>query len=184
MSLGEPGEYKFDKRYEAQKPYVYINLYNNHWRTNFSTWIGNGQRMSAKVRIWTFDKFTVESSIYTPAMEMRVPMKVAASKVKNGKLPVMQHGISLSRKGVAVSAFGPNPDGDGYILRLWENAGKSGVCTITLPEGLTAKTVQPVDLRGRPRGEPIAIKRGSSKADLNAYAPATFQFYIDKTFYP
>ena len=71
VSLGEPGEYKFDKRYEPEKPYIYLNLYNNHWRTNFPSWIGNGQRMSARVRIWTFDKFFSESSLFTPAMEDR-----------------------------------------------------------------------------------------------------------------
>ncbi len=179
VSLGEPGEYKFDKRHEARKSFVYLNLYNNHWRTNFSAWIGNGQPMSARVRIWTFEKFSVESSLYTPAMETRVPLQVACSKVKNGNLPVTQAGIVLSRKGVAVSAFGPNPDGDGYILRLWENAGAGGVCTVTLPDGFKARTVHPVDLRGRQQGSPITINGGSFKADLHAYAPSTFRFDME-----
>ncbi|MDR3260372.1 MAG: hypothetical protein LBT78_00905, partial [Tannerella sp.] len=54
LSLGEPGEYRFDAQYTSEKPYMYINLYNNHWRTNFAGWIGHGQRMSAKVRLWSF----------------------------------------------------------------------------------------------------------------------------------
>lgn len=174
VSLGEPGEYKFDKRYEPAKPYVYLNLYNNHWRTNFPAWIGSGQRMSAKVRIWTFDKFSSESSLYTPAMETRVPVQAACSKVKNGKLPVTQQGISLSRKGIAVTAFGPNPDGEGTVLRVWEQAGNSGLCTIRLPEGIKADHVQPVDLRGLVKGKPIKVMNGEFTFDLKAYAPASF----------
>jgi len=175
VSLGEPGEYKFDKRYEPTKPYVYLNLYNNHWRTNFPAWIGNGQRMSARVRIWTFDKFATESSLYSPAMETRVPLQVACSKVKNGRLPVTSEGISLSRKGIVVTAFGPNPDGEGTILRVWEQAGNSGSCTIKLPDGTNVDAVQPVDLRGRETGQSIKVRNGSFTFDLKAYAPASFQ---------
>ncbi len=174
VSLGEPGEYKFDKRYEPEKPYVYLNLYNNHWRTNFSSWIGNGQRMSTRVSIWTFSKFATESSLYTPAMEIRIPMQVASSKVKNGKLPVFQQGISLSRKGVAVSAFGPNPDGEATILRLWEQGGKSGNLEVTLPAGAKFTTAQMVNLRGEYKGNPINISNGILSFYLNAYAPKSY----------
>ena len=174
VSLGEPGEYKFDKRYKPEKPYIYLNLYNNHWRTNFPAWIGNGQRMSARVRIWAFDKYSHESSLYTPAMETRVPLLVACSKVKNGKLPVTQQGISLSRKGVAVTAFGPNPDGEGTIFRLWEQTDISGPCTVKLPEGIKVKTVQPVDLRGTLKGDPVEVVNGEFTFNLKSYTPASF----------
>jgi hypothetical protein len=178
VSLGEPGEYQFDARYEADKPYLYINLYNNHWRTNFSAWIGNGQPMWARVRLWTFDDFSVEGSLYTPAMETRVPLQVASSKVRHGRLPVAQSGIVLSRKGVAVSAFGPNPDGAGYILRLWENTGSGGACTVALPQGLATASLQPVDLRGRLHGKPIQVEQGVFTAQLRPYAPVTYQFEL------
>ena len=174
VSLGEPGEYKFDKRYEPKKPYIYINLYNNHWRTNFPAWIGNGQRMSAKVRVWAFDKFTSEGSLYTPAMETRVPLLVACSKVKNGKLLVMQQGISLSRKGVALTAFGPNPDGDGTVLRVWEQGGTTGKLEVTLPSDAKFATAQPVNLRGEKTGETVKLTDGKFSFDLHAYAPASF----------
>jgi alpha-mannosidase len=174
VSLGEPGEYKFDKQYEPTKPYIYLNLYNNHWRTNFPAWIGNGQRMSARVRIWTFDTFAIESLLYTPSMETRVPLQVACSKVKNGKLPVTQQGISFSRKGVALSAFGPNPDGDGIVLRVWEQGGVSGNLEIILPSVAKFTTAQPVNLRGEKLGEPVKITDGRLSFNLHAYAPASF----------
>ncbi|MFH0761095.1 MAG: hypothetical protein V2A67_06295 [Bacteroidota bacterium] len=174
VSLGEPGEYKFDKRYEPDKPYVYLNLFNNHWRTNFPAWIGNGQRMSARVRIWTFEKYTTESALYTPAMETRVPMQAAGSKVRNGKLPVTNQGIGFSRKGVALSAFGPNPDGDGIILRVWEQGGISGQMEIILPEGSKFTTATPVNLRGEEEGPSVPIERGVLKSELRAYEPKSF----------
>ncbi len=174
LSLGEPGEYKFDKRRIAKKPYAYLNLYNNHWRTNFSAWVGNGQSMSAKVRIWTFDKYANEGSLYTPGMETRVPLQVACSKVKNGRLPLTQQGISLSRKGVALSAFGPNPDGEGVLLRVWERGGTSGKLEVVLPKEFKFQSIQAVDLRGRPISKDISIKGTSLSFDLNAYSPASF----------
>ncbi|MEZ2336354.1 hypothetical protein AB6735_12010 [Mucilaginibacter sp. RCC_168] len=174
VSLGEPGEYKFDKRYKPRKPYVYINLYNNHWRTNFPAWIGNGQRMSARVRIWAFDKFTSESALYTPAMETREPMLAACSNVKNGSLPVTQAGISLSRKGVAVTAFGPNPDGEGIVLRIWEQGGLTSKIEVSLPQNIKKTSAQPVNLRGENYGKPIDIKDGKLTFEIHAYAPASF----------
>jgi len=177
VSIGEPGEYKFDKRYGPTNPYVYINLYNNHWRTNFAAWIGNGQRMSTRVRVWSFDKFTSESSLFTPAMETRVPLQVACSKVKNGKLPVSQQGISISRKGVSLTAFGPNPDGIGTIIRFWEQGGTFGKLEVTLPSGSKFTNALPVNLRGEKRGKPIRIINGRLVFDLQAYAPASFILY-------
>jgi alpha-mannosidase len=174
VSLGEPGEYKFDKRYEPKKSYIYLNLYNNHWRTNFPSWIGTGQRMSARVRLWTYDKFNTESSLYTPAMEARVPLMAAASKVKNGKLPVSQPGIALSRKGVALTAFGPNPDGEGTIIRVWEQSGTTGNLEVTLPAGSKFTSAMPVNLRGEKFNEPVIIKNGKISFYLKAYAPVSF----------
>jgi hypothetical protein len=180
VSLGEPGEYKFDRQYRPEKPYIYVNLYNNHWRTNFPAWIGNGQRMSARVRIWAFDKFTAESSLYTPGMETRVPLQVACSKVKNGNLPAVRPGITLSRKGVAVTAFGPNPDGDGLIFRVWEQGGLSGTLEVSLPAGAKFNLARPVDLRGGATGEPISITEGKLTFNLHAYSPASFVLYHEQ----
>jgi len=171
VSLGEPGEYKFGKRYEPKKPYVYLNLYNNHWRTNFAPWIGDGRRMSARVRLWAFDKFNSESALYSPAMEARVPLVAAGSRGKPGQLPATQAGLTLSRKGVAVTAFGPNPDGAGTVLRVWEQGGVSGELVI---EGLKSATATPVNLRGEKIGEAVAIHNGRLAFNLHAYAPASY----------
>jgi len=172
VSLGEPGEYKFDRRYEPKLPYIYVNLYNNHWRTNFAGWIGDGRRMVSRVRIWAFDRFDPESALYSPSMEARVPLAAARSTARPGKLPPMQAGISLSRKGVAITAFGPNPDGPGTVLRLWEQGGRSGRLVVTLPGRF--ETAEPINLRGERLGPSIPIRKGELQLDLGAYAPASF----------
>ena len=85
-----------------------------------------------------------------------------------------QAGLSVSRSGVLVTAFGQNPDGAGTLLRLWEQAGQSGECTVRLPAGLNARTLQPVNLRGLPEGQPVALKGESFAVPLRPYAPLSF----------
>lgn len=174
VSLGEPGAYKFEERYAPAKPWVYVQLYNNHWRTNFVSWVGNGERMESRVRLWAFDKYATEPSLYTPAMEARLPLAAARSTSRPGKLPVAQAGVSPSRKGVMVTAFCRNPDGNGTVLRLWEQAGTSGELTVALPAGAPFKTATPVNLRGEPTGPAQAIEGNQIKLNLHAYAPASF----------
>lgn len=172
VSLGEPGEYKFEKRYVPQRPYVYLNLYNNHWRTNFAAWVGRGERMESRVRLWAFDKFASESSLCTPALEARSPLLAARSTSRPGKLPPTQAGVTLSRKGVLVTAFGKNPDGPGTILRLWEQGGNSGDLTVKLSGSF--RTATPVTLRGEKTGPAVAIADGAFTVNLGRYSPATF----------
>jgi hypothetical protein len=174
VSLGSPGEYKFAKRYVPSRPYIYVHLYNNHWRTNFRSWIGDGARMTSTIRLWAFDQFNAESCLYTPAMENRVPVAAARSVAHPGKLPPAQAGITLSRKGVAVSAFGPNPDGKGIILRVWEQTGTTGELTVTLPTVAKFVTATPVTLRGQNTGEPLKVADDKLTFNLKAYAPVSF----------
>ncbi|MDD8026238.1 MAG: hypothetical protein PHI34_06980, partial [Acidobacteriota bacterium] len=174
ISLGVPGLYKFDKRYAPEKPYVYVQLYNNQWRTNFAAWIGDGGRMTSRLRLWAFDKFATESALYTPAMEARVPLHVGRSRSKPGPLPASQTGIELSRKGVAVTTFGPNPDGAGTVFRVWEQGGVSGRLEVVLPAAAGFTTVIPVNLRGEAIGKIIRVLNDRFSFDLPAYAPASF----------
>ena len=172
VSLGRPGSHKFSQRYEPTEAAVYFNLYNNHWQTNFPNWVG-GKR-SSRVRLWTFDKFQSEPALYSPSMETHTPLRVARSTCKPGILPAAQAGIILSRKGVAVTAFGENPDGEGLIFRLWEQGGVPGKLTVNLPKGMKAIKATPVNLRGETTGKPVTIKNGLLEIRLGAYAPASF----------
>jgi hypothetical protein len=172
VSLGEPGLFKFDARYLPGASRVFVQLYNNQWRTNFAAWIGEGGRMTSRVRLWSFDAFDPESSLFTPAMEARTPLRIARSRSLPGALPPAQAGVELSRKGVAVTAFGPNPDGGGTIFRVWEQGGRGGRLDVVVPSHFA--TAIPVNLRGEMIGRVIRLSSGRFSFDLPAYAPASF----------
>ena len=105
---------------------------------------------------------------------MRYPVQTASVDAPAGKLPPKQAGLSVSRPGVLVTAFGANPDGEGRLLRVWEQAGVSGKLTVELPKGTKAATATPVNLRGEKTGQAKSIRSNKLNFDLGAYAPASF----------
>ncbi len=172
LSLGEPGIYKFKDRWHNPKAAVYVHLFNNKWNTNFrSFWEGS---FSARVRLWPIAKFDAEKDLVTPSEETLAPLRTGLANCKAGPLLPAARGLALSRRGIAATAFGPNPDGAGTLLRLWEMAGVSGACTVTLPEALKVGAVRPVDLRGRPVGPPLALKDHTFTTELRGFAPASY----------
>jgi hypothetical protein len=74
----------------------------------------------------------------------------------------------------AFIAFGENPDGEGTILRLWEQAGIYGNCTVRLSGETKVTSVQPINLRGEKQGNPIKVKNGEFSFELKKYTPASF----------
>jgi alpha-mannosidase len=125
------------------------------------------------VRLWTFDRETpVEEVMATAALEARNPLLATVTTGQGRSLPAMQSGVTVSRKGVALTAFGQNPDGTGTLLRVWEQAGVSGGLTITIPGNFTSATA--VNLRGEPLGQPQALSAGKIAVALEKFAPAGF----------
>ena len=149
---------------------VYLNLYNNQWNTNFRYWYPG--TWSSRVRLWTFDAGTPpEAVIATSALEARNPL-LAFPTGGTGNLLSEQTGLTVSRQGTIVTAFGQNPDGAGTLLRVWEQAGVSGELTVTLPGKFTSAT--PVNLRGERLGEAGKLSNGKLVLNLGAFAPASF----------
>jgi hypothetical protein len=109
----------------------------------------------------------------TPALEARNPLLAVATSGAGGKLASEQAGLTTSRKGVLVTAFGANPDGPGTLLRLWEMAGTAGELSIILPAGAKFSTVTPVNLRGEKLGNPIAIVDRKIVLNLGAFEPVS-----------
>ena len=172
-SLGRPGLWRYEPDYVPTESEVFANLYNNQWNTNFPLWIPGS--WSASLRVYPVAHGAdEEQAIFTPAWEIRQPAVAAFAAGKTTGVQQQGGGVALSRKGVRVTAFCPNPDGTGTVLRVWEQAGKSGDITVTLPQGMKAATAQPVNLRGEIAGEPIAVKNGSFTFALGAWAPKSF----------
>jgi hypothetical protein len=175
VSLGQPGCYQYSKYYSPKAPNVFVNLFNNQWSTNFRLW--NQGTWTSRIRIWTINGRNAEKSLTTPSAETRQPLLAATAENNGGKYPATQTGVELSRRGVNITAFGPNPDGDGIVLRLWEMAGQSGKCRVRLPfgtNGLDVKYAKPVDLRGSAKEPGIPIKNGAFQAVLKPFAPASY----------
>jgi alpha-mannosidase len=172
VSLGTPGSYRFIAQWDRPKSHVYVNLFNNQWNTNFrSFWQGD---LTVRARLWTIDRYAPEKNLTTPLTETLTPLLAGACNYGTGALPSTASGVSLSRKGVLLTAFGPNPDGQGTLLRVWEDAGQSGPLTIALPRQMRVRDVQPIDLRGRPVGQPLPAVDGGFTFELRAFQPASF----------
>jgi hypothetical protein len=172
VSIGVPGCWKFDKTYVPKKPTIYFNLFNNQWTTNYRFW--NEGKWAYRFRIWSFDKYDAATALITPSLEMRYPVQTASANARRGKLPTQQTGLSVSRPGVMVTAYGANPDGEGTLLRVWEQTGVSGKLTIELPKGSKATKAKPVNLRGEKIGKDISVRDNKLTFELSAYAPVSF----------
>lgn len=190
VSLGRPGIYRHTREFTPREPVVLVNLFNNVWGTNFQQWIGGS--WTSRVRLWATSsalpragegpgvrgadggtRATLESDLITPAWQARSRAKAAFFRGPAGTLPPERSGLELSRRGVQITAFGQNPDGDGTLLRLWEQAGRDGVCRVRLPDGSQAATAQPCDLRGRAQGKPIPVRGGQFEIRVARFAPAS-----------
>lgn len=176
-SIGEPGLWKYSTNYIPEKAELYANLYNNQWNTNFPLWVDGS--WNASMRLWPIvEEVTEEEALFTPAWEYRQDLLTGFTDGPAGSLAVSQTGLSLSRKGIRVTAFCPNPDADkgepGTLIRLWEQAGLSGEVVISLPSGFQATQAQPVNLRGEKTGGPLKVRRGRLKLNIKAYAPYSF----------
>ncbi len=171
VSLGQPGGFRYTRHWSPRRPTVFVNLFNTIWGTNFQQWIGGS--WTSRVRIWSVAGKGAEADLITPAWEARTPCLSAIFEGPAGKLPLTQAGIEISRKGVLVTAFGPNPDGEGTLLRLWEQVGQDGLCKVKLPESFRGHKARLCDLRGRPIEGEVPVQDGWLEVMLTRFAPTS-----------
>jgi alpha-mannosidase len=179
VSLGRPGDWRYSENYASSHPVIYVNLFNNQWGTNFQQWIGGS--WSSTVRVWPVRNEREADVLAENSIEWRGEAVAAVADGAGGTLPLTRAGITVSRKGVQVTAFGSNPDGEGTVLRLWELSGQSGPVTVSLPVGWTNERGAAVTLRGvRVAGAPASLASGGVSIDLRANAPASILFEMKR----
>ncbi|MFI5380377.1 MAG: hypothetical protein ACHRHE_13845 [Tepidisphaerales bacterium] len=185
VSLERPGLWHYSRDFVAHKPDVFVSLFNNLYSTNFAQWIEGS--WSSRVRLWLIDtRESTASSLIGNSWESRVACLAAVADGSPGKLPPQATGLAIERpadpkavgtlsRGPLVTAFGPNPYGEGTLLRLREQAGDGSVFEVHLPRGMDAATAEPCDLRGQPTGPPIAVSgQGVFSVQIRPMAPASF----------
>ncbi|MFB3829900.1 MAG: hypothetical protein ACE15B_24235 [Bryobacteraceae bacterium] len=172
VSLDHPGLWQYTREFPPSRPRVFVNLFNNLWGTNFAQW--NGGSWTSRVRVWSIRAYERFAALERPSLEARSPLLGVVTRGGAGKLPPSRPGMQISREGVVATAFGPNPDGEGLVLRLWEQSGRDGPAEVCMPEGLAPRLVQPIDLRGRPVGEKAPLRGRCFTAPLKHNAPASF----------
>ncbi len=177
VSLGQPGCWQYSHDYVPQKPAAYVNLFNNQWSTNFRLW--NSGTWKYRVRVWAVGRYEPGRDLINPALDARYPLQAYRLDAPAGRVPVTQDGIAIDRKGMLVTALTKNTTGHGFLLRLWELSGQSGTCEIKFPRKMQARSLQMVDLRGKPIGSPFPVKAAYLRADhcvvpIQAHAPITF----------
>jgi len=171
MSFGDKGLCTIDPDYVPTKPIALVNMFNNIWTINFPYWIKGS--LSSRVRIWVTENLK-DSSLVIAATEARYPVMAGNADGKAGKLPITATGIELSRKGVDLISFISNPDGNGSLIRLWEQTGISGNLIVRFPEGSKFSKATPVNLRGEKEGKPIPVSDQRLKFFMKAYNPSSF----------
>ncbi|MBN8461063.1 MAG: hypothetical protein J0M04_24815 [Verrucomicrobia bacterium] len=175
VSLDKPGLWWWSTDFVPNKPTVFVNLYNNMWNTNFPLWQDGS--WSERVRVWPLSgTATTAAELNERSWEARAPLQAAIADGPGGRLPERASGLSLSRRGTLVTAFGTDPDGivPGTLLRVWEQSGQGGPLTVSLPPGFGAISAIPVNLRGEATGAPLPVSKDRLTFALGTYQPASF----------
>ncbi|HVU84078.1 MAG TPA: hypothetical protein VHC50_04510, partial [Puia sp.] len=182
ISIDRPGIGVYSRSRTLTSGAVFSNLYNNAWGTNFTEWIEGSH--AAKFYVWSYKNYSAPAALVTPAEETRTPLSAAYyaptglsfayNYETSGELPDTQPGLMLDRKGVLVTSF--NEHGNEAMIRLWEEAGSSGKCTVTLPRHSSFKVAYPCNLRGERTANAagIPISNNSFDFEIGPNQPRTF----------
>jgi hypothetical protein len=87
--------FQFSKNEELTPGKVFLYLYNTHRGTNFTEWIEGS--FNSKMYVWSCGDYDAEKVFITSSKETRVPLKAVLYEGSEGKIPVVQEGISLCR---------------------------------------------------------------------------------------
>ena len=108
----------------------------------------------------------------TPSEETRVLLKGVFYNGLRGDKPGMREGVTLSRKGILMTAYQKRKEGT--LLRLWEQTGNAGMCEVNLIKESNFKSAYPCDLRGKIIDkEGIEISNNAFQFMIHANQPAS-----------
>ena len=153
ISLDATGLFDFGRSFVPQTGLVFANLYNTQWGTNFTEWVDRGFHLRYRIR--SFAKYDPALSLAVPSEEVRLPLMASYADTPKGKIPVYMAGFSLDKKGVYLTSARKTEKG--WIVRIWDQSGKSDKVKLTLPADLKVRKAEELDLRDRSLGKPACM---------------------------
>lgn len=151
-AIGETGIYRYRRQYERHEPVLYFDLFNNMWGTNFPQWIGGDLQ-------WRFTLFG-----YTGACDGAVMGRALALDRGARYLPTCP-GVGVLDIPAGMQVLQLRPEAGQWLLYLRDTAMEGRQCQLAAPGWM----VGPVDLLGRPAGEPAAERAVFSAAPFGLY---------------
>jgi hypothetical protein len=116
-----------------------------------------------------FDKASLETTLMTPRLKLATRCSPPWRMEGAGNCRSKKTGLSVSRPSILLTAFAQIPIVGAHCCGFGRG-GKSGLCKVVLPEGDNARSLQPVDLRGRPVGETIKVTKNRFEVYAKAWA--------------
>jgi alpha-mannosidase len=120
VSVGDIRIFKWDASYVPARAHIYSSVLNNGWSTNFQEFQGGDFAFNFALRAHGADagpdaRFGWDAS--TPLLGIDVPQG-------NGTLPASASLLSVAPENVVLVNVKRAEDGDGWIVRLYETAGR------------------------------------------------------------
>ena len=170
ISIDSTGLFNFGRRFVPQTGLVFANLYNTQWGTNFTEWIGKGFHLKYRVR--SFAKYDAAETLAVPSEESRMPLMASFAETPKGNLPASMSGFEVSKRGVYLTSVRKSERG--WIIRLWDQTGKTDRVTLKLPEALHVQQIQELDLRDRPLNKAAyTVHQNQVELEVSANHPLT-----------
>jgi len=116
--------------WNPDKPTIYSEIMNNFQNTNFSP--SQKGDMTFHYRITAIDNKDLDKA-HRSGWELAVPAIAVVAENGTAELPPMGSFATVSPDNVMITAFKRAEDGDGYIVRLYEAAGKITQARLEFP---------------------------------------------------
>ena len=173
VSLDTPGCWRYSLDFVPRKPVAYVNLFNNQWDTNFRLW--NQGTWTSRVRLVGHRALRRGACHHHPIA--RSAVSVAGGDGRRSRRHAADHASRAGAFAQGDSGHGlrlesrrpghrPAPMGTGRQVRHGQGPAARRHQRQTSAAGGPAGAA--------PIGKPIAVKNGSFKVQVGAFAPVSF----------
>lgn len=177
FSVGQPAICTFKNEYKKEATVLFFNCFNNSWGTNFPQWIGGN--MKFRYRLMTHRGDWKQAEVWKHSFESVQPLLSGYASEKCSSTDSLPSELTFIEcpTGMTVQAFKSAEKGDGFVLRLRELKGETGIVELHLPKCI--KKVAKCDLLERME-EDFIPNRGSITFETKPFE--IHSFYLLESF--